>query len=190
MTHLPGAIVAVLWLSWLAYWGIAALGAKTTLREETPGSRLFHVGPLLLCGLFLSVPGILTPTFDHRFLPDDAVAHWLAVLVVACGLGFAIWARVHLGGNWSGSVALKAGHDLVRSGPYRFVRHPIYTGLLVAILGSVIEIGAWRALVGFTCALLAIAGRVRAEDALMQEIFGDEYLAYRRRTAALLPFIA
>ncbi len=189
MTHLPGALVALLWLSWLLYWGIAARGVKVNLRKETAASRILHVGPLVLCGVFLSVPGILSPWFDRRFLPDAAATHWLGVVVVACGLGFAIWARRHLAGNWSGSVALKAGHDLIRSGPYRFVRHPIYAGLLAAIFGSVIEIGRWRGLVGLAFAIFAIAGRIRAEDALMQDTFGDEYLAYRRLTPALLPFL-
>jgi protein-S-isoprenylcysteine O-methyltransferase Ste14 len=190
MNRITGAILAALWIGWLAYWAIQARGAKVTLRRETHVSRALHAGPLLLCGALLGVPRILPAPLHDRFLPDDAIIHGLAVLVTACGLAFAIWARRHLGGNWSGAVVLKADHRLIRSGPYRLVRHPIYTGLFVALLGTVMAIGEWRGLIGLALAAMAIISRVKAEDALMAQAFGAEYEDYRRRTPALLPFIA
>jgi protein-S-isoprenylcysteine O-methyltransferase Ste14 len=190
MNRIADATLAVLWIGWLAYWGILARRAKATLRRETAVSRALHVGPLLLCGALLALPRILPAPLHDRFLPNDAIIHWLAVLATACGLAFAIWARRHLGGNWSGAVVLKADHRLIRSGPYRLVRHPIYAGLFVALLGSVVGIGEWRGLIGLALAAIAIISRVRAEDALMAETFGTEYEDYRRRTPAVLPFIA
>lgn len=73
------------------------------------------------------------------------VLYWLGLLMVICGLAFAVWARIHLGRNWSGTVTVKEDHELIRSGPYGIVRHPIYTGLLLAIAGTAIVFGEWRA---------------------------------------------
>jgi protein-S-isoprenylcysteine O-methyltransferase Ste14 len=189
MSRIAAFIVAGLWLSWLVYWLVAARTAKATLRRETPWARALHVGPLFLCAILLSFPRLAPPPLGRRFLPDDILLAWLGVALVACGLAFAIWARQHLGGNWSGTVALKSGHTLIRSGPYALVRHPIYSGLLLAILGSVVRIGEWRTLIGFALALFAIMNRVKAEDALMQQAFGAQYRDYWRGTPALLPFL-
>jgi protein-S-isoprenylcysteine O-methyltransferase Ste14 len=189
MPRVPGAVIGAIWIAWLIYWMVAALGAKATLRSETPAERALHVAPLLACAVFLAAPRLLPVWLDRRFLPDDALVAWIGVAFVACGIVFAVWARRHLGGNWSGAVVLKAGHTLIRSGPYRLVRHPIYTGLLTAILGTVIAIGEWRGPIGFGFALLSIVNRVRAEDALMAQTFGAEYSDYRRSTPALLPFL-
>ncbi|MFI4997345.1 MAG: methyltransferase family protein [Hyphomicrobiales bacterium] len=189
MSRVQAIIVAALWLSWLVYWFVAARTAKTTLRRETPWARALHVGPLLVCAILLSFPRFWPPLLGRRFLPDEILLAWLGVALVACGLAFAVWARRHLGGNWSGAVALKTGHTLIRSGPYALVRHPIYSGLLLAILGSAVSIGEWRALIGFALALFALMNRVKAEDALMEQAFGAQYRDYRRVTPALLPFL-
>jgi protein-S-isoprenylcysteine O-methyltransferase Ste14 len=190
MSYLPGSIVLVLWLAWLAYWAIAAGKAKATIRRESAGARALHVGPLLMCAVLLAAPHILPAWLEDRFLPKDILLRWVAAALTACGLSSAVWARRHIGSNWSGAVELKADHHLIRSGPYRLVRHPIYSGLLVAILGSAILVGEWRALIGFGFAAFALIARVRAEDALMAETFGAEYVDYRRHTAALVPFLA
>ena len=190
MHYLPGSVIGLLWLSWIAYWAIAARSAKATLREESAAARALHVGPLLLCALLLAVPHIPPAWLGHRFLPQDLALRWVAVALTAIGLAFAVWARRHLGGNWSGAVVLKKDHHLIRSGPYRIVRHPIYSGLLLALLGTVLLVGELRALIGIALAIAAFLGRVRAEDALMEEAFGAEYRDYRRHTPALVPFLA
>ena len=125
MHRMTGAVIGAIWISWLVYWMVAALGAKATLRSETPAERAYHVAPLLICAVLLGARRILPAWLDQRFLPDDALADWIGAGFVACGLAFAVWARRHLGGNWSGVVVLKADHTLIRSGPYRLVRHPI-----------------------------------------------------------------
>jgi protein-S-isoprenylcysteine O-methyltransferase Ste14 len=111
------------------------------------------------------------------------------VALVAAGLAFSAWARRHLGRNWSGVISLKAGHDLVRSGPYRLARHPIYAGLLLAMLGSAGAWGDWRGLLAYALALIAILPRISAEDALMARTFGDRYRDCRQNTAAIIPFL-
>jgi protein-S-isoprenylcysteine O-methyltransferase Ste14 len=186
---LPAIVTASLWLAWLAYWGVAARGAKPILRRESAGSRALHVGPLFICALLLVEPRIVMPSvLVRRFLPDQTLLRWVGVAVVAGGLSFAVWARRHLAGNWSGAVVLKAGHSLVRSGPYALVRHPIYAGLLLAVLGSALELGELRGLLALACAVVSVTSRVLAEDALMAATFGAEYREYRQRTPALLPF--
>jgi len=113
----------------------------------------------------------------------------VGVLVLAGGLAFTVWARVILGRNWSGTVTLKEGHELIRSGPYRFVRHPIYTGLLVAFAGSAIARGEWRGLVALAIAFAALWRKLKLEERWLGETFGDAYERYRAEVPALIPFL-
>ena len=189
MGRVSGSVLAALWVGWFLYWLLEARNAKPTLRRETALERAFHVGPLIVCAVLLASPSLLPRSLDRGFPPDDLLLRWVGLALTGCGIAFAVWARRHLGGNWSSVVALKAGHALIRSGPYRLVRHPIYAGLLLAILGTVVVIGEWRGLIGLGFALFAIVNRARAEDALMEQTFGEEYREYRRRTPALPPFL-
>jgi protein-S-isoprenylcysteine O-methyltransferase Ste14 len=96
---------------------------------------------------------------------------------------------LHLGRNWSGAVTIKDGHELVTSGPYALVRHPIYTGLLLAFLGSAVALGDWRGALAFALAAGALWRKLRLEERWMREQFGDAYQAYSQRVAALVPFV-
>jgi protein-S-isoprenylcysteine O-methyltransferase Ste14 len=98
-------------------------------------------------------------------------------------------ARVHLGRNWSAVAAVKEGHELIISGPYRVARHPIYTGLLIAFVGVAVINGEWRAVLGVVVMVWAFWRKLRIEERLMLEQFGSEYQAYRQRVAALIPFV-
>jgi len=112
-----------------------------------------------------------------------------APILCICGIAFAIWARRHLGSNWSSHPALKEGHELVISGPYRIVRHPIYTGMLTAALGSVMDThkAIW---LYFTVVMTAtFVYRIHVEEAIMVRTFPDSYPDYKARTSALIPFI-
>jgi protein-S-isoprenylcysteine O-methyltransferase Ste14 len=109
--------------------------------------------------------------------------------MLALGLGFAVWARVHLGRNWSNTVTLKRDHDLVRGGPYRLARHPIYTGALVAVLGTAIARGEWRGLLASAIVFAALWRKLGIEEKLLEEVFGDKYRSYRREVRALIPFV-
>ena len=108
--------------------------------------------------------------------------------MVAAGLGFAMWARVHLGRNWSGIVTVKEDHALVRTGPYRAVRHPIYTGLLLALIGTAMAIGQWRGVLAVIFMLIGFLWKIHVEEKRMCENF-PEYGDYRRETAALIPLL-
>ena len=118
-----------------------------------------------------------------------SLVYGIGACIVVAGLAFTVWARIHLGRNWSGTVTLKYGHELVRSGPYRIVRHPIYTGLLVAFAGSAIARGEWRGIVAVFIAFAALWRKLRLEERWMVETFGNEYLEYRAGVAALILFV-
>jgi protein-S-isoprenylcysteine O-methyltransferase Ste14 len=115
------------------------------------------------------------------------IVYSLGLLMVIAGLAFAIWARVHLGRNWSGTVTVKENHELIRSGPYAIVRHPIYTGLLLAILGTAIVVGEWRGLLAFCFLTIALVLKLRREERFMEESFPDTYPSYCAQVPALIP---
>lgn len=190
MSGFPGtAVVLGLWGAWITYWYAASAGAKPNRLAEDRASRLSHAVPLAVAVLLLWLPSTRIGWLDQRFVPASAPTFWTGVAVLAAGLAFAVWARVHLGTNWSGFVTIKRGHELIRTGPYRFVRHPIYTGLLVAFAGSAIVRGEWRAILAVTFAFAALWRKVGIEERWLTAVFGPEYEAYRHEVPALLPFL-
>jgi protein-S-isoprenylcysteine O-methyltransferase Ste14 len=187
MRMLHDNLITALWLIWLAGWTISAFRTKQTVRKEGTTSRLLHGIPLVL--------GIVLLTFRHAGGPWLAApmfrftefSFWIAVALVAIGLCFAGWARIHLAGNWSGTVTLKQDHSLTRTGPYRFVRHPIYTGILTAILGTAIATCEWRGLVALLLVTLAFLRKISIEERFLTDQFGDAYLRYKAEVPALIP---
>ena len=180
--------VAVLRVAWLIYWGSSARNVKPTRRTEPLKSQLLHRIPLILGIICLAAPRWLPHGFTRRVLPPGNGFLLLGAMLVAAGLAFAVWARRHLGRNWSSQVVLKQDHALVRSGPYQRVRHPIYTGILLALLGTAVTIGELRAAVGFALFVLSFVLKSRTEEQWMRGIF-PEYEQYRRGTGALIPKI-
>jgi protein-S-isoprenylcysteine O-methyltransferase Ste14 len=180
---------AVLWPVWLAYWIIAARNVKPTRRRESLAGRMVTVVLTALTAALLAFRGQKPHWLNTRFLPQTMVAYWLGLLLVVLGLAFAVWARIHLGRNWSGTVTVKDDHELIRTGPYGLVRHPIYTGLLLAILGTAIAFGEWRGLLAFGFLTVAFLFKLRREERFMSESFPDDYPRYRAQVPALIPFI-
>ena len=187
----PGGanLIGTLWLAWAVYWFIAARRVKETRREESPLSRAGHIVPLGIAAWLLWAPALPQHFLESRFLPYAPATYWTGAVIVAAGLLFAIWARNVLGRNWSGTVTLKQDHELIRSGPYRYVRHPIYTGLLIAFAGSAIARGEWRGVLALAIAFLALWRKLKLEEQWMIETFGDAYLRYRAEVRALIPFV-
>jgi protein-S-isoprenylcysteine O-methyltransferase Ste14 len=186
--HEALAVTAGLWVAWFFVWLLAAQSVKPTLWREPLGSQLWHRLPLLVAALLLTLRHRLPSALTWRFLPQSGAVDALGVLLVLAGLGFAVWARWYLGANWSAAVTVKESHTLIRTGPYRYVRHPIYTGILLALCGTAIVIGEVRAVLAVVLAFLALLYKSRVEEERMRASF-PEYDAYRRDTAALIPFL-
>ncbi len=189
MLHFYRFLFPAMWLAWAAYWWALSRSVKATARREPVFSRLLHIVPLVLAVVLLWRPGFAIPVLGERFMPLALWPFWTGAALTLAGLLFAVWARVHIGRNWSGIVTVKEGHELITSGPYRFVRHPIYTGLLLAVAGSALARGDWSAVLAFALVFLALWRKLKIEERWMREHFGDLYQTYIQRAAALIPFV-
>jgi protein-S-isoprenylcysteine O-methyltransferase Ste14 len=179
-----------LWLVWIAYWRISAADVKPTQRHESAGSRAAHLLPLLIAAVLLWIHGDAEGSWlFQRFLSRGETLFWVGTAITAAGLGFSAWARVHLGRNWSATVTVKQDHELIRTGPYAFVRHPIYTGVLFGFIGTALVTGEWRGVLAVVIVFAAFWRKLRLEERWMSETFGEDYRRYRARTRALIPFL-
>ena len=183
------ALFPALWLGWASYWWLSSHDVKETARRESVLSRWMHFGPLAIAAALQWNRGLPPAWLDRRFLPPGAWLFWAGAGVTAAGLLFTVWARRHIGRNWSASVTLKRGHELVTSGPYALVRHPIYTGLLFAFAGSALAVGEWRGIVSVAIVLASLWRKLRLEERWMRERFGTVYDDYARRVKALVPYV-
>jgi protein-S-isoprenylcysteine O-methyltransferase Ste14 len=184
-------VILAVWVAWALYWLVSALGNKRTRRRESLASRLGYALPLVLGGALIGwrhVPG--ADVLGMRLWPHAPLPYLIGLVMLVAGLAFSVWARVHLGANWSGAVTLKEGHELIRSGPYRYVRHPIYTGILTGVLGTALCSGTVRAALGFAIIAFSFWRKLQLEEALLCEVFPAEYPGYCAEVPALIPFTA
>ena len=130
----------------------------------------------------------MRPARDH-FLIAWVVLIWVSVVLLIAGQLFAVWARDILGRNWSGTVTVKEDHELIQTGPYRLVRHPIYTGLLLALTGSALAQDRWSSVLAVVLVFVSFWIKLLREEAWMRETFGEKYDAYCARTKRLVPFV-
>ena len=177
-----------IWFAWVVYWVWASRRTKPSERREPTASRLLHVLPLILAVGLLWSDRVPVAFLNERAYPWAPWEFWIGVLMTALGLLFTVWARVYLGRNWSAVVTIKRGHELIDTGPYSLVRHPIYTGLLVAFVGSAIARGEWRGVLAVLITWAALWRKLRFEEGWMIQRFGEQYIAYSRRVPALVPF--
>jgi protein-S-isoprenylcysteine O-methyltransferase Ste14 len=171
------------------YWQIQAANTKTTQRLEPAASRILRVFIFLIAITLLSTTRIPLPWLYLQVWPVGVWPFWVGAAVTIAGLLFAVWAREHLGSNWSRSVTIKPGHELITTGPYAVVRHPIYTGILTGFLGMAIAISQVRGFIVFVLIFLVFWVKLRMEEQWMRSQFGEAYAAYARQTAALAPYL-
>ena len=187
MDFSPGALLRDLWLIILAVWLVGALFTKRTVRRESIGHTLVQRGLAIAAYVLLLYSRIPVAWMHWRFVRQGPAWGYAGVAITGLGVGLAIWARFLLGGNWSANVTVKESHELIQSGPYRFVRHPIYTGISLAIAGTALAVGEVRGLVALVFAVAAWRVKWPVEERFMTEQFGDRYVEYRRRVKALIP---
>lgn len=176
-----------LWAAWIFYWFVSSLNVRRTVRREPTFRRWSTIAIMITAAALLGYTGLQLGVLQHRFVPENDEIRAVGLLLTMAGLGIAVWARVHLGQFWSARVTLKEGHELIQSGPYSLVRHPIYSGILIAVFGTALFIGEWRALLGVFLIWLGHTQKARREETLLSEQFGEVFARYRQRTGALLP---
>lgn len=175
------------WLIFFAYWLVASLRVNKMERREPAGDKLVRILVMAAAIFLLYSDDPRLGVLNRRFLPWRYWIFAVGVALTWAGVAFAIWARYHIGRYWSASVSLKAGHELIRTGPYARIRHPIYTGMLLAFAGTAIAIARYRALVAFAIILIGFIWKSKKEEALLAGQFGPAFEEHRRHTGFFLP---
>lgn len=175
----------IFWISWL----VSSFAVKRTAEVQSKNWGLRFV--LLSFGLFVLmtyVPGI-SSVAAMRLWPSGSEVGLLADAIALTGLVILIWARLAIGRNWSGEVVLKEDHQLVTSGPYALMRHPIYTGLLLLMLATAVDYGVAGGFVYVAAFTAVFIYKSRIEERFMTGHFPEAYPAYMKKVKALIPFI-
>jgi protein-S-isoprenylcysteine O-methyltransferase Ste14 len=187
--ELANRIVGGCWIAFGLVWLIAAFTTKRTVYRQSLAQRLTWQAMVIAGAIaFFNAPREPYP-LDAFFVRQTAATALISAVLCILGTAFSIWARAVIGKNWSGRVTLKENHELVQRGPYRLVRHPIYTGLILMTLGTALLIGRYGALAGWIVLTLSFWIKSRQEESLMLHQFPAEYAAYRQRTKRLVPFV-
>lgn len=187
--HTAINIVSVCWTIFGAVWLIAAFSNKRSVYRETRLQRLRYI-VFLLAGCYLLFRGHrLAYPLSARVRPEMDAVTLVAVILCIAGLLFCLWARATLGRNWSGTVTLKEGHELIVRGPYRLVRHPIYTGLFAMVVATAVVSGRLAGIIGTALVFISLWIKLIDEEQVMLKQFGDEYVAYQKGTKRIIPFV-
>lgn len=175
------------WYALGVYWAVSALRVKPTKVKEGAGGRLLHTGVMALTFLLLASHRLDVGFLAWRFVPESSSLRDFGIFLTFVGAAIAIWARYCLGQYWSARVTLKIDHRLIRSGPYAYVRHPLYSGLLLAMAGTALVVGEWRAVIAVLVALIEFSRKASKEEALLTTEFNDDYQEYRKQAGFLTP---
>ena len=175
--------IPILWLLWLGYWWFEARNTARAQKSESLLTAVLYRGATVV-GILL-IFGLKRPW--AQLWPVSVPSLGVAVILMLCGFAFTIWARRHLGRYWSARVTLKEGHQLIESGPYGLVRHPIYSGLLLSMAATVMTIGTLQSLCGYALLVGALIFKLAAEERLLAANLGQAYRDYQKRVKALIP---
>jgi protein-S-isoprenylcysteine O-methyltransferase len=182
-------ITGILWICFAIYWFAKARNTKKTVEKRSIFTRLIAVFAVYITAIVIYGQWFPIRSLTYRILPDEDAIGILGVAICAAGIGFAIWARVILGRNWSGTVTIKEDHELIQRGPYAIVRNPMYTGILFGFLGSAIVKGTPSAFLTEIILMLGLILKIGTEEDILTKHFGDTYLDYKKRVKRLIPFI-
>lgn len=175
------------WYAAGIYFIVSAARIKRAKVKEPISSRLFHTIMLVLAYCLLFWRKFPLGLLNEWFLPGYAWVAYLGLVLTCAGCAITIWARHSLGQYWSGRITLKEDHKLIQSGPYAWIRHPLYTGLLLAMFGTALVSGQWQGLLGFVIGVIGFSLKARREETLLSTEFAEQYSQYRQRAGFLLP---
>jgi protein-S-isoprenylcysteine O-methyltransferase Ste14 len=181
--------MSISWIVFLVYWAFSAIRAKKTLSTKSNlWGIISRIAIFVTIVLLFKIPGFREFVRHYQTFFINPVAMDIGVIVCIAGLSFAIWARVHLGKNWGMPMSVKEKPELITSGPYRYIRHPIYTGMLCGAFGSALVYGLpWLIIFAVVCLYFIYAAK--KEEKLMTEQFPVEYPLYKSKTKMLIPFV-
>jgi protein-S-isoprenylcysteine O-methyltransferase Ste14 len=182
-------VVIAIWLVLLGVWVVGAMTAKQTVRREAGPSRLGQLALNLTTWILMTNRGPDHTVLNARAVADTIAVHSLGLAIALAGACFTLWARFTIGRNWSGTITVKTDHELMTRGPYAIVRHPIYSGLLLTLLGTAFVVGEYRSFIAVGFAFAGWKWKSLTEERVMTEQFGEVYLDYKRRVKALIPFV-
>jgi protein-S-isoprenylcysteine O-methyltransferase Ste14 len=183
------SICGYLWIAWMIVWLIWSLQSKQTQHRESFASRMSYSVVLWLAIYFIFFGKDLGHWWHRDILPHRPWIGWAGVAVAVLGFAITFWARFTLGGNWSSNVTIKVEHELIRGGPYRWVRHPIYTGMVVAMAGTAMACDQWRGVPAVLLFWLAFTIKRMKEENFMHQTFGTQYMEYSQTTGAIFPLL-
>jgi protein-S-isoprenylcysteine O-methyltransferase Ste14 len=188
MHMLVGRLIVMLWVAFWISWIAAALWADRTERNAGFAAEAPYRAVLILGTLLFLVPAHGYHGWMRFWRPGLGLA-WLCLVLMVIGFAFAWWARIHLGRLWSGRITRKSGHRIVESGPYALVRHPIYTGLLLAVLATMVVKGTLPGIAGAVLILVSVVMKAKLEETFLRGELGEAaYDDYRSRVPMLVPF--
>jgi protein-S-isoprenylcysteine O-methyltransferase Ste14 len=175
------------WMAIFVLWAILGFAVKKTVGSRSDARARIAVWGVMLAWLILFSDDFRPGVLSERFLPMDPAIANAGLAITIIGLGFAVWARFIIGRNWGGLITVQQDHKLMRDGPYGIVRHPIYSGFMLATLGTAIIVGQVGGLISVALIVIAWGYKARLEETFMVEQFGAEYEDYRRHVKALIP---
>lgn len=187
--QLLGAVIGAGWIVFWLYWLISAFGAKKNTGSNMNRFAAVRLGLFVLVIIFIHISLGRAGSFNnHPWANNNAIIAGVGFIVYVGGLGLAVWARVHLGKNWGMPMTKKQDPELVTTGPYRFIRHPIYTGILAAVLGSALATTLYLLIALAVLAVYFIYSALVEEKIMLRE-FPKQYPGYKKKTKMLLPFV-
>jgi len=191
MTHRHFFILAglLVWFTWLGYWIYMSGKVKATAREYAyPGKGVDRL-LIFISAVLLGVRQLGIGWLGYALIPRNDIKGITGLSLTVIGVAISIWARKILGDNWNAQPSVKENHALIQAGPYKIVRHPIYTGILIAVLGTAITIGQVRGFIAFGLSFYSLWHKSTFEEDLMRQEFPQQYEEYTRRVKRLIPWV-
>jgi protein-S-isoprenylcysteine O-methyltransferase Ste14 len=185
----PSESFQVIWIGWVVSWVAASLwSGRTEKRAATREMWIYRI--VIFAGAILIAPWTAQVLGERPTWQAGYYGAYTLIGVMLMGLALTWWARIHLGRLWSSAITRKEKHRVIESGPYAFVRHPIYTGLIIALLATAAIEATLLALLGALLIILGLWVKARTEERFLStELAPETYESYRRRVPMLVPFL-